>query len=477
MRWRLPAAVLPLLLTVPYLLPAQAQVPSVGLTEERAIALALAGSEAVRLRDLAQQKARIAVDEARAIALPRVDLQLSGSYLVNPPTGYTVKAGELGSFTPTIPPNTFGPGSPAVPLGDFSIPATDFSIGSQQHDYFSLTASLAQPLFTWGRISGGITLAALAADAAGTDLVAQRRDIRREVSRAYDGALLAAGSAAVLARLHDTAQGIVEDRQKAVDDGTTNREALLQAKADLAQVDARRIDAEQAYQTSLLSLSLLTGLDPAAISLDSGFNDSPPTIDEQALVTAALAVSPDLAAARIKLSQARAKLGVEKGGSLLLPDVSLGMQLNVTGQEDLPWKDWSGDASGWSWDLVVSLGVRMSVFDGLASFSRIAQADKDVSAAATFASQEEKLVRLAVRRAVDTLQGAGAGVQEKRAAWEYAAERLRNAQASYDNGLVSRADLRGAQLMEGTAALALLSARAARDDAAADLTRLAGDTP
>ena len=448
-----------------------------GISLDQAVALALRGADAVRLRELAAQKARLAVDEAVAKALPQVGLQASASYLVNPPQGYTVSAGQLGSFTPTIPPNKLGPGSPAVSLGTLSIPETDFNIGAQQHDSFSLSASLSQPLFTWGKISGAIDLASLAADLAGNDLAAARRDIQREVTRAWDGALLAAGSAEVLARLKDTAAEVVSDRQKAFDDGTTNREGVLQAQADLSQVAAKLIDAEQARLTSLQSLGILTGLDPEGIVLASGFRDTLPKLDEQAILAAALRSSTDLSASRTRVKQAGRKLAVEKGGALLLPDVALGVTLDVTGQEDVPYADWSWDPSGWNWDVIISLGVKTTVFDGLAAHSRIAQAQKDVDMAGAAAAQEEKLVRLSVRQGVEAALRAQAAVEEKDAAWQDAQERLHDAQSSYDNGLVSRADLRGAQILEGTAALDLLAARYAREEAIADITRLAGETP
>jgi len=453
-------------------LPAMAQ--TAPLTLDQAYALAERGADVVRLKELALQKARMAVTEAVSNALPHVDLQASGSYLVNPPQGYTVAAGSLGSFTPTIPANTLRPGSPAIGLGTVSLPSTDFTIGAQLHNYFSLSASLTQPLFTWGKIAGAIDLASLAADAAGTDLTAQRRDIHREVARAWDAALLAAGSEEILARLSDTATGIVADRQKAVDDGTATKEAVLQAQADLAQIQARQAEAEQGRLTALESLGILTGLDPSTITLSGSFTDTAPALDEASLRDTAVKVSTDLAAARNRVEQARKKLAVEKGGFMLLPDVSLGVTVDVTGQENLPTSAWNWDPANWNWDVVLSLGVKTSVFDGLASVSRIAQAQKDLDMAGTAATQAEKLVRLSVRQAVDAVLRAQAEVTEKQAAWDDAAEKLRSAQSSFDNGLVSRADLQGAQILEGTAALDLLSARYTREEAMADIARLTG---
>ena len=447
-----------------------------GLTLEAAIDMALRGTEAVRIRELALQKARLAIDQANAALLPQVNLQASASYLVNPPQGYTVKAGQLGTFTPTIPTGAIGNPSP-IPLGTMSIPQNDFTIGSQLHDYFSLSASLSQPIFTWGKIRGAIDLATLQADAAANDLAAQRRDVEREVRRAWFSALLADGSAAVLEKLEITAAEIVADRQKSVDDGTSNQEAVLQAQADLAQIQSKRVQAVQSRQTALQGLGMLTGLEPAAIELTTGWTASLPDLDEQAIGDAALGTSTDLAAARTRLQQSRRKLDVERGGSLLLPDVALGLSFDVTGQEDVPFAALTPTSGTWNWDLVISLGMKMSVFDGFSSRSRIAQAEKDEEAASTAAVQEEKLVRLTVRRALDASFRADADLKEKQADGAYADERLKNAQASYDAGLASRVDLHGAQIMQGTAALELLLSRYTREEALSDIIQLTGKTP
>ena len=192
-------------------LPVAAQ--SSSLTLDQAQELAAKGSEAIRLKELALQKSRSAITEAASRAWPHVDFEASTSYLTNPPQGYTVTKGEFGTLKIPAPFNINTP-----------LPTSDLTIGAQLHNYFAATATVSQPLFTWGKISNAIDLAALQSDAAGTDLVAQQRDITREVSRAYYGALLAHESQAVLQKMRDTAALIVEDRQKSFDQGTTNRD-------------------------------------------------------------------------------------------------------------------------------------------------------------------------------------------------------------------------------------------------------------
>lgn len=462
-------ALLPLLCVA---LPGVSQ--SAGLTLEDAYTLARKGSEAVRVKELAVQKSRLAQEEAGSRAWPHVDLQASASYLANPPQGYTVAAGTLGTISPTIPTGALGNLTP-IPLGSFGIPPQDFTIGAQQHNYFTATASLSQPLFTWGKIRNAIDLAALAVDAAGTDLLAQQRDIDRDVHRAYFGALLARDSETVLKRIRDTAAEIAADRQKSFDQGTINRETVLEARANLASIEARLTEAGQSKATALESLGMLTGREPEAADLATGFRAQLPLLDEQSLREKAQASSPALAASRTRMSQARKKLAVEGGGSLFRPDVSLGLRLDLSGQEDLPFSAWNWSNRTWDWDLVVSIGMKMNVFDGLASLQRIRQAEKDLEMAGMGLSLDDKRVRLDMRKAVDAAVKADGDVKEKQARADYAEERFRNSRASLENGMASRDDVHGADILAGSAELDLLLARYTREEALADIARITGE--
>jgi outer membrane protein TolC len=441
-------------------LPALAQ--QTALTLAQACELTRASSETIRLRELALQKSRLAVGEAGSAILPHLDFQASVAYLTNPPPGYTVSKGQLGSMT--------------IPgLGSVIIPPSDITIGAALHNYFSAAATLSQPLFTWGKIRNAIDLAALQVDVAGNDLVAQQRDIDRQVHASYFAALLAQESEVVLSRIRDTAAEVVADRRKALEHGTINRETVLEAEANLASLEARRIEAGQSRATALESLCLLTGREPGSISLATDFPSTIPSLDEEAIAAKARTSSTDLAAARAQIAQAQKKLSIEKSGAIFRPDVSLGVSLGATGQEDLPFSPWTFSNTTWNWDLMISLGVKMSVFDGLSSANSIGQAEKTVEMAGTGLSQQEKMVRLAVRKAVDAALKAEADVKEKQARAAWAEERLRNARAGYDNGAVSREDLLGADILSGTAALDLLLARYTREEACADIARLTGD--
>jgi outer membrane protein len=462
---RLTSPVIVVLFLLPALLggvagPASAQSTTV-LTIDQAYELARKSSEAIRAKELALQKSRLGVGEAGSARLPQVDFQTSASYLVHPPPGYTVTAGSLGQLPPA--------------LGGVKIPQGDLNIGAALHNYFSAEATLSQPIVTWGKIRNAIDLASLQVDAAGTALVAQQRDIDRQVHSAYYSALLARESATVLARIRDTAAQVADDRQRSFEGGTITRETVMEARANLAAIEARLTEAEQSSATALEGLAVLTGLEPAGIQVAADFPPPLAVPDEEALRAKARAASVTLASARTRAEQARKKLAIERGGAILHPDVSLNLSLGATGQEDIPYSSWNWNNTTWNWDLMISLGLKMSVFDGLSSAHRIGQAEKDAEMAGVGISQEEKLLRLSVRRAVDTRAKAGADVQEKLARAAYAEEKLKNARSGFDNGAASREEARNADILAGSAALDLLLARYRLEESCADLAQLTGE--
>ena len=257
------------------------------------------------------------------------------------------------------------------------MPAQDFTVGAQLHNYFSFAATVSQPLFTWGKIRNAIDAAALQVDSAGSDLVAQRRDIQREVRRAYYSALLARESVKVLQGIVETAAQVVADRQAALDQGTLTREAVLEAAARRAQVDARLTEADQGKATALESLGILTGLDPAAIVLATGFEDPPGPVDEDVLRTRALSASTDIAASADTTGPGAEEARHREGRSHPAP----GRLPGGEPRRDRPGglsrtPNGSGTTRTWTWDLVVSLAVKMSIFDGMASAARIGQAER-----------------------------------------------------------------------------------------------------
>ena len=417
------------------------------LSIDEALALARTNSEAVRMKSLEVQKSSDRLVAARAHAFPSLILDASGSYLANPPAGITLKTGELGRIT--------------TPLGTLIIPPSDVVVmEGAEHTYFKANATLSQPLLTWGKIPNAIALAEREVAASGAELARQQRDIEKQVHAAYFGAQLAETSLPLLREMEEIGEAILRDRSSAFEAGASTRQDVLEAEAGLSSLSARLIGAEEARATALESLSLLTDAALDGTTLSTSFRASLPGLDEQALKAAAVKSSPELQGARERAAQARTKLSLEKGGAMLLPDLSLAITLGVTGQK-VPFAsaDWS---DSWDWDLVVSLGTRANLFDAGASWAKIREAGRDVEGAALGIAQLEKAIGARVRTAVQQARQKRAAVEEARAKAALAEEQAKNARVSFENELATREEM-------NRAALGLLSARLAEAAAQHDL--------
>ena len=424
------------------------------LSLEELYTLAETRADSMRIRDLGVQEARHSLREARSRALPRLTLEASGSLLASPPAGITVRAGELGTFS----------GHP--------IPGEDLVfVPDAEHSFFSFGASLTQPLFTWGRITAGLRTASLELSASLAELERQRLDLRQEVHRAYCGALLAHGSLPLLEQMREALGLIAADRRRSAVEGLGTQLPVLEAQAELAGVERRLAESRENLATALQTLLLLCGQEPVLPALGTPFRELAPELDEELLAARADSGSRELEIADLRRGQALERLRLEKGGAALRPDLSLALTLEVSGQE-VPGSS-AGWTDTWDWDLMLSLGTRVRLYDGGEAESRLGQARAEAEAAGAARQQAGKFLRLRLRQAVQEARLAALEVQERHARLAAAEERWRNAQSAYENQLLTRCELAAAQAARGAATLEQLSAGYRLELALAALERLA----
>lgn len=432
------------------------------LTLAEALGFAAEASEAVRIRSLQAGKADALLAEARAARLPRLVLEAAASYLGNPPTGITVHRGELGTFAL--------PGAPPVVV---ELPAEDLVfVEDSEPTYYKVGATLTQPLYTSGKIAAGVRLAETGRDAAAVDLDRQRRDVRRETGRAWRGAVLAARSLPLLASMRAAYSDVLADRAAAFAEGTATRQAVLDAEASSAALEARIVAAREALATAREALSALTGLPPDGFEPAGAFPQACPDLDQPLLLALAVDGSPDVAAARARREQADAARDLERARSSPRPDLALSIAASVAGQRTpFVGGDWTDT---WDWSVVVSVASKATVFDGGSSRDRLDAASADRDAAALAVEQARKLARIALQTAVEKARAAGAAAAERRARLALAVETAKNARVSFEEGVVTREQARLAEVGRLSAAIELEAALAALGDAIGEIEYCTG---
>lgn len=410
-------------------------------TVEEAVHAAVSNSVELEIERLNLKKSAAAVREAEAAAGPQITLQTSGSALSNPPEGYRIEKGAF-AYLPTAQ----SPTPVAFPDRDYVL------VEDAEHSFFRISATLSRPLFTWGKLEGAVTLADIESNIAGEKYVTRERNLERSVRLAYFGTIFADNAARVLGNAERIAGQILGDKNEAFEGGIITRQDVLDAAAKKAALSAQLARTIEAGSSARLTLSRLTGIETDAKTLASGYRREPLSTDEGEFLSAALQSSGMRAELRYRIRQAETLLKIEEGSKAFLPDLSLNLSVDVSGQKvPVVGANW---IDSWDTNLTVTLGTHTTLFDAGASGSKIEQAELSLESAKLALNGYDLNLELQVRNLVEAAKTAWAQVSRADAELELAQEVERNASVSFDNELITRAELRSAKLARLAAELA-----------------------
>ncbi|TVQ26423.1 MAG: TolC family protein [Spirochaetaceae bacterium] len=436
-------------------------IPS-SLSVEQAITIARAASGDLERARIALDQGEADIQIARARRLPAITGQASASYLVFPPDGIGLRAGELG----TIP----DPGGFPVRVPDSNVDL----VPDPEPTFFRVSASLSQALVTWGKVQAGIEASQLERDRLRVDATDRERQLVTEVRRAYFGLVLARETVDLLRDTQDILDQITEDRRRGFDAGVRTRQEVLEVEAELAAVRRQRVSAEQGMRSARRGLSFLLGADvPEETELVSQPRTAEtPDPDESEVLAEALRFSPQLRELGIRREQASVGLFVaERTNSLRYPDIGLSVNAEVSGGRipfSFNWRD------SWDTDLTLTLASEFSVFDGGAQAARVRQAEGDLAQAVSGLTDAEDGLRIEVSERIEAVRVAAAELAEAKAGLRLAEERRNNAEVSFENELITREDVLMARIGATIATLEVSAAAFQLEQARTGLDALTG---
>jgi outer membrane protein len=320
-----------------------------------------------------------------------------------------------------------------APAFDFSftgLPVTAPEMFSGD-DFMMGSATLSVPIFTAGRISGGIAAAEARSKGAGAAAAGAQSDTKLAVADAYVGVLRAQKALAV-------AESNVASLGSVVHDVGSMFERELVPKNDLLAVQVALADAQQ------VRLRAANGLEIARASYNRQLGepldrpvdlaevlpvqaDLPVEID--ALVELALRQRTELAALEQQSQAYRAMAKAER--SRVLPQLSLVGGYNYLENRFLDDEEF----------LSAGIGVQWALFDGGQSRKRAAALDRTGLATGDQRRDVESLIALQVRRAWLAVAESQDRMKVSAAAVEQAEENLRIAREQYGAGLATQTSL------------------------------------
>lgn len=411
---------------------ADAQQSPLHLTLEGSLNLALERNENLQMARRDLDKARQQIREARAGALPQVDL--SANYTHN---------WQLPTFVFETP----------LGVQEVEIGTPNELIG---------TLSLRQPLYTSGKVGAALAVARLFKAYAAEQLRAARQAVTRSVDIAFYDLLLARE----LIRVSDQAQvrsrANLERAESLWRGGRTSSYDLLRAKVQVAQVRPDSIRARSARKLAEIAFKNLLGIPlDHPVDVDGDFQRDTAldlrTLDS--LLALGATRSPQLRQANLQIEMLAQ--GVKIARSAARPS----LELSTVGQAQ--WQ--SEEISLWNEEMRRSLNTGLSLkiplFDGFRTGARTAQARQDREKGLLGAAQLQRLIELQIHQAWLELQAAGPRLDAQLLLLEQAEAGLELAGSRYARGFGTQLEIIDAQLLQTRAQTELAQAR--RDRAVA----------
>jgi outer membrane protein TolC len=419
--------------------------PAAGTRLTLAEAVDRARAHSARLAQFAalETAAKAGVREARAGRLPQVDVAAGYARLSNVP--------ELSLVLPGTPPllETVFP----------NIPNT-----------YRAHAGLTQSLYTGGRVDASVEAADHQLGAAGRDVQAAVQDLVLETTTAYWSLTTARETARVLTESLASFEAHLKDAQNRLDVGMAAKSEVLAVQVERDRAELGRLQAENASAIANEDLLRLVGLPPDTRIEPADETAVAPTTaaDPDALVAAAVAARPELAALRSRARAADAAVTVARAPALPQVGLSAGYDYARPNTRILPlvdeWKD--------SWSL--GLNVSITAFDGGRTKAAAAQASALAEALRHQLEDFERRVRVEVKSRLLDVATAQAALAVANRALESAQEAERVERDRYHEGVSASSDLLDAETRRLRAGVDRTNATASLSVARARLDRAVG---
>ncbi|MEA2063066.1 MAG: TolC family protein [Gemmatimonadota bacterium] len=360
------------------------------------------------------------VTEARADALPQLDLIVTGLRMRDP--------GFLNSnFGQSILKGEGGGGD------DFPIPIE--AIMPKPQTFYETSLAFSQPLFTWGKVTSAVRLAKLGIEEVGALLEATRQEVAFRVTSAYYDVLLAEETVAVYEKSIEVQRRYLKQTRDFIEVGDATRLDLLRAESQLAATKPELLQARHNVVQARKNLNFLLGrpLDTEIHTAPVKEPGEPEAPGLESVISEAVSRRPDLRQLKLQVEMYGKTISVFKAD--FRPKVDLvgayGFStIDTDNQFDRDYESWR-----------VALQVSIPVFDGFRNRGivgqyRSRQVQKQI--------ETEKLaeqVRLDARQSLDALDAAVEVFRARRIALASAEEQERVTAETYQQDLATSFEL------------------------------------
>lgn len=309
------------------------------------------------------------------------------------------------------------------------------SIGSENS--YSASLDLDQVVWAGGKVRTGIEMAGIYSDSSAEQLRSARNTVRKAVTQMYYSVLLSKAMADIQRETLELSRQHLSTIQARYDQGLASDLAVLRQRVEVSNNEPAVTQNLNFYESGLLALKDLLGLDPdAEVELTGAMGCSPEEPGPlDGLYRAAMKARPEYRLADLEKKLAAQNVKLEKAGHY--PYLNAFASRSFQGQTD----DSFPGADERSWALTAGLRLNLPLFSGGSVSSRVKQADLSLQVAQENLARAERGLKITVKKAWLELKEASQRLASQAAAVETARKALSATELRFKSGLAGQLDL------------------------------------
>jgi outer membrane protein TolC len=443
---------------------APASADTLRLDAAKAVELALQNNRQIALAQAKLDEAAAGKNAAFGSFLPQVSA--SGTYTrLGTVSEFTMMAAHESVFgLPVFDPtgNYIGKTAP-IPVA-VGVDTFHLALGSANNA--SVTGTVQQTLFTWGKLMNAYRISGLNLDLQQQVAAQARAQVRVDATQGFYQALLARKTVDVMDDALKQLRGHVGQVQSLYDNGMATKLDLMKATLGLQQLEAQVSQIKNGAELATAALLNTLGLDPGTpVIFAEDLTPDTMTVDLGQATKQALEKRPELMQLRDAARMAGLAVSISKTANLP----------TAFAQANGYYKNPVGFTPGWATDWNATIGISMPLFTGLANVNKLKQAQARERQARVGMAMAEDGIRLDVQASVLALnqEARNRAYQQKNV--EVAEAALGLAEQRFQNGLLTNLDYMDSQLALTQSRVAYLNALANYQIAKARLQKAVGE--
>ncbi len=385
------------------------------------------------------------VKDARAGYSPTIDLQVSGTYMFNPPVGpITVSSDDLANAM----------GLPANPAGGY---ITLYE--GMENTLYQFSLSLTQPLITWGKIGNSVKLYQEVSEVRQLQLTSQQSQLQTELETRLASLWYLDRIRILLAEQRGYAARLVELARQGEANGMLLRQDVLEAQIQAKQLDITLEEVGEQFDNLLLGVQKLTGLpdltwDQISFTPDEAAYLEMMGRDYDLLEVQALSPMQDSLRMLDKLQRVSLYAqDIAEASVYWKPDFALKVDVGYAGSRfPLIETDWYRKDS---YSANITIGMKTTVWDGGKKLNDIKRAKSSVESAVVDKDAAMATIRQTLREQWRAMQLAQSKIEYQDLKISVAQSKISQQQKLYDSGYGDESALLQAKVEDCTARIEL----------------------